>query len=73
MNGTFVVTYRTTPFSDCVFIQDMKVDGRKSLKNLISDANKLAQSVGADCFKIVKMKGGDWVQPLEDCPLYKVF
>lgn len=72
MNGTFVITYRTTSFGDRVPSQPLKLDGRKSLKNLISEAVELTRKVGDDSFKLVKMKGGDWIQPLEDFPFYTI-
>lgn len=72
MNGTYLITYYTTSQGDLVLSRAIKLDGRKSQKNLINDAEKWTKDLGDDSFKIVKFKGGDFTKPLEDCPLYKI-
>ena len=72
MNGTYVITYHTTPFNDRVFGQELRLDGRKSLKNLLNEAEELTRRLGHDSFKIYKMRGGDFTKPLYEFPIYEV-
>ena len=72
MNGTFLITYSITPYGDLVLSQTIKLDGRKSLENLIVDGERWTKNLADDSFKIVTKKGGDYTKPFEDFPLYRI-
>lgn len=72
MNGTFLITYYTTPNGDLVKSQTIKMDGRKSQKNLLIDAERWTKDLADDSFKIIKMRGGDFTKPFDEFPLYKI-
>lgn len=73
MNGTFLITYSITPFGDFrAPSQPRKLDGRKSMKTLIAEADEWTRMLADDAFRIYTMKGGDFTKPFDEFPLYKI-